>query len=62
VPITAQVQTSEHPGSLGRVGDGFVDQQNRDIVSDRVDAATLGALQAFPSFLEQQGLLANRAD
>jgi len=46
----------------GGVGDGFVDQQNRDVVPNRVDAAAFGALQAFSRFFEQQWLLAYRAN
>ena len=42
---------------------GFVHQHNRDVVPNRVNAVTLGALQAFSRlFAMQQGLFARRAD
>jgi hypothetical protein len=49
--------------NLGGVDDGFVDQQNRDVVANRVDAAALGALQAFSRFLPMlHWFLAHGAD
>ena len=52
-------QTMEKSGGIG---DRFIDQQNRNIVANWVDASTLRALQAFSSFLEQQRFLAHRAN
>jgi hypothetical protein len=49
-------------GRSCRIGDGFVDQQNRNIVPNRIDAPALGALQAFSVFLEQQRFFAHGAD
>jgi hypothetical protein len=47
----------------GRVDGSFIDQQNRNIVPDRVDAPALNALQAFSIFLTlQQRFLAHWAD
>jgi hypothetical protein len=37
--------------NLGGVDDGFVDQQDRDVVANRVDAVALSTLQAFSRFL-----------
>lgn len=47
----------------GRIGGGLVNQENRDVVSHRVDSATLRAFQAFAVFLPQlQRLFAGRAN
>src|SRR5207302_4798598 len=45
---------------LGRVGGGFVDQQDRNIVLDRINPPALSAFQAL-AFLEQR-LFADWAD
>jgi hypothetical protein len=45
-----------------RINNGFVDQQNRDVVPHRVNAPALQALQAFSRLFELQRLLAHRAD
>jgi hypothetical protein len=44
------------------VGGGFIDQENRNVVPNRVDTPALGALQAFPIFFEQQGFFAQRTN
>jgi hypothetical protein len=50
------------PTRSRRVGPSLVDQENGDIVANRVDAPALVALKAFSVFLEQQRLLARGAD
>jgi len=45
-----------------RIDDGLIDQENWNVVPNRVDAAALGALQAFPSFFEHQRFSAQRAN
>jgi len=52
---------SEINGSCG-IDDRLVHQQNRDIVSNGVDPATLGTLQAGAIFLEQQRFSASGAN
>lgn len=47
---------------LRGLGYGFIHQQNRDIVPDGIDPATLPTLQALAVVLERQWLLAHRAD
>ena len=48
---------------LGGFDEGFVHQHNRDVIPNRVNAVTRGALQAFSRlFAMQQGLFARRAD
>jgi len=44
------------------LGDSFVDQKNWDIVPNRVSPAAFAALQSLSLILQNQGLLADRAD
>ncbi len=44
------------------VGDGFIDQQNRNIVPNWIHAPAITALQAFPIFFEHQRFFAYGAD
>jgi hypothetical protein len=46
----------------GRIDDRFIDQQDRNSISHRVDPPALRTLQAFSIFLEQEGFLARRAN
>jgi len=55
--------TGEERQSLSGVDDGFVHQQNWDVVTNRVDAVALGTLQAFSRFLSMlHWLFAHGAD
>jgi hypothetical protein len=49
------------PGSR-RIGGSFVYQQDGNVVSNRIDAPALPALEALPFVLQGQRLLANWAD
>jgi hypothetical protein len=46
----------------GHFNRGGVDQQNRDVVLNRIDAAAFATLQAFGFVLQRERLLANRAN
>jgi len=48
----------DQPGS-GGLGHGFVHQQDRDIVPNRINSVTLAAFQAFAIILLRQRLLAH---
>ena len=48
--------------ALGRLGDGFIHQQDWDSVTNRIYAATHGTLQALSLSLESKRFFAHRAD
>jgi hypothetical protein len=55
------VATVSKRGS-GGLGNGFVHQQNGNVIPNRIDAVALSALEALPFVLERQWLLADRAN
>jgi hypothetical protein len=46
----------------GGIDDRLVDQHDRDVIPNRVDTATLGALQALSLIFEHQRFLASGTD
>jgi methylenetetrahydrofolate dehydrogenase (NADP+) / methenyltetrahydrofolate cyclohydrolase len=46
----------------GRIRRGSVDQQDRDVVLNGIDAVAYAAFQTFPVFFQDHRFLANRAD
>ena len=53
---------SRKMGRLGRVDNGFVNQHDWNVVPNRINTATLAALQALSFILESEGFLANWAN
>ena len=49
-------------GSLGRLNNRFIHQQDGDAVADGVNSPALSALQALAFVLQDQAFLAHRAD
>ena len=49
-------------GRLGGLDNCLIHQQDRDAVPDRIDPAAFTALQALAFVLQDQALLADRAD
>jgi hypothetical protein len=48
--------------ALRRLGDGILDQQDRDVIPNRISPATLATLQGLSLVLENEGFLADGAD
>jgi hypothetical protein len=58
-PEPLHVRTPEKSGLLNN---SFVNQQDRNVVSDRIDAPAFGALETLAFVFQHQPLLAERAN
>ena len=56
----AKARTHRAEDELSGINNGFIDQQNGDVVANWIDTPALRALQALSVFFERQPLLAYR--